>query len=138
MTPVYAGPTVIIGEVAFPVEVAVTPEQRRQGLSGRESLEAQAGMLFVYDSPRPMRFWMVRMQFPLDFVWIGSDCIVGEITHDVPFPPPDAEDAEIARVGPSAEMQFVVEINGGEAEELGLGIGQTAEFAGSIEGRFGC
>ena len=122
----------------MPVEVAVTPEQHRQGLSDRESLSAGTGMLFVFESPRSLRFWMVRMQFPLDFVWIGADCRVGEIARDIPPPPPNANDSEIARVSPSEEMQYVLEINGGEAESLGLGVGQTVEFAGSIEGRFGC
>ena len=120
------------------MEVAATPEQRQQGLSDRESLEPGAGMLFVYESARPLQFWMVRMQFPLDFLWIGADCTVGEITRDVPAPPLDADDSEIARVSPSGEMQFVLEINGGEAEELGLGTGDGVVFGGSIEGRYGC
>ena len=120
------------------MEVAVTPEQRRQGLSDRESLESGAGMLFVYESARPLQFWMVRMQFPLDFVWIGDDCTVGEISRDVPPPPPGADDSEIVRVSPSGEMQFVLEINAGEAEALGLGVGDGVVFGGSIEGRFGC
>ena len=116
----------------------MTPEQRRQGLSGREALESGGGMLFVYESARPLQFWMVRMQFPLDFVWIDDDCKVGEITQNVPPPLPGAEDSEIVRVSPSGEMQFVLEINAGEAEALGLGVGDGVVFGGSIEGRFGC
>ena len=116
----------------------MTPEQRRQGLSDREALESGGGMLFVYESARPLQFWMVRMQFPLDFVWIGDDCTVGEISRDVPPPPPGADDSEIVRVSPSGEMQFVLEINAGEAEALGLGVGDGVVFGGSIEGRFGC
>jgi len=129
---------VVIGSTAFPVEVAETPEQRRQGLSERESLESGAGMLFVYESARSLQFWMVRMQFPLDFVWIGDDCTVGEISRDVPPPSPGADDSEIVRVSPSGEMQFVLEINAGQAEALGLGVGDGVVFGGSIEGRFGC
>ena len=128
----------IIGEVAFTVEVAVTGEQRRQGLSGRESLESGSGMLFVYESARPLQFWMVRMQFPLDFVWIGDDCKVREISRDIPAPPADAEDSEIARVRPSGEVQYVLEVNAGEAEELEVGVGDGVVFGGSIEGRYGC
>ena len=128
----------IIREVAFPVEVAVTPEQRRQGLSDRESLESGSGMLFVFESPRFLTFWMVRMQFPLDFVWIRDDCTVGEISRDIPKPPPNADDSEIARVSPSGEVQYVLEINAGEAEELEVGVGDGVVFGGSIEGRYGC
>ena len=95
-------------------------------------------MLFVYESPGPLQFWMVRMQFPLDFVWIGADCTVGEISNNIPPPPLDAEDAQIARVSPSGDMQYVLEINGGEVVVLGLEIGQSVAFAGSIAGQFGC
>ena len=137
-TPLYTTPTVIIGPVAFPVEVAVTPEQRQQGLSGRPSLASGAGMLFVFESPMPLQFWMKRMQFPLDFVWIGADCTIGEITRDVPLPPPDTKDSDLARISPQGDMQYVLEINAGEAAELGLEPGQSVVFAGSIDGRYGC
>ncbi len=95
-------------------------------------------MLFVFESPRSLQFWMVRMQFPLDFVWIGDDCTVGEITSDVPPPPPNADDSEIARISPEGEMQYVLEINGSEAAALGLQVGQSVVFEGPIAGRFGC
>ena len=116
----------------------MTPEQRRQGLSDKGSLASGAGMLFVYESPGPLQFWMVRMRFPLDFVWIGDDCTVGEITPDVPPPPPNADDSEIARISPEGEMQYVLEINGGEAAGLGLQVSQSVVFEGPIAGRFGC
>ena len=116
----------------------MTPEQRQQGLSGRPFLASGAGMLFIFESPMPLQFWMVRMQFPLDFVWIGTDCTVGEISNNIPPPPLDAEDAQIARVSPSGDMQYVLEINGGEVVVLGLEIGQSVVFAGSIDGRYGC
>ena len=137
-TPLYTSPTVVIGTVAFPVEVAVTAEQRQQGLSGRPSLASGAGMLFIFESPMPLQFWMKRMRFPLDFVWIEAECTIGEITRDVPPPPPDADNSEVARVSPSADMQYVLEINGGEAAEFGLEPGQPVVFGGSIVGHFGC
>ncbi len=137
-TPLYTSPTVVIGIVAFPVEVAVTAEQRQQGLSGRPSLASGAGMLFIFESPMPLQFWMKRMQFPLDFVWIGADCTIGEITRDVPPPPPGTEDSDLARISPQDDMQYVLEINAGEAAELGLEPGQSVAFAGSIDGRYGC
>ena len=137
-TPLYTTPTVVLGAVAFPVEVAVTAEQRQQGLSGRPSLASGAGMLFVFESPMPLQFWMKRMQFPLDFVWIEADCTIGEITRDVPPPPPGTEDSDLARISPQDDMQYVLEINAGEASGQGLEPGQSVVFAGSIAGRFEC
>ena len=96
------------------------------------------GMLFIFEEPMPLQFWMKRMQFPLDFVWIGTDCTIGEITRDVPPPPPGTDDSDLARISPQGDMQYVLEINVGEASELGLEPGQVVVFAGSIDGRFGC
>ena len=137
-TPSYTSPTVVIGDAAIPVEVAVTPEQRQQGLSGRPSLASGAGMLFVFESPMPLQFWMKRMQFPLDFVWIGADCTIGEITRDVPPPPPGTKDSDLTRISPQGDTQYVLEINAGEAAVLGLEPSQSIVFAGSIDGRYGC
>ena len=137
-TPTYTSPTVVIGSAAFPVEVAVTAEQRQQGLSGKPSLASGAGMLFVFESAMPLQFWMKRMQFPLDFVWIGADCTIGEITRDVPPPPPGTKDSDLERINPQGDTQYVLEINAGEASVQGLEPGQVVVFAGSIVGRYGC
>ena len=70
-TPVELGPAVVIGDVVLPVELAITPEERRQGLSDRPSLAPGTGMLFVFESDGHRQFWMKNMHFPLDMVWIG-------------------------------------------------------------------
>lgn len=136
--PASPGPAVMIGGAVFPVELAVTDAERRQGLSDRPSLAPGAGMLFVFESDGPRRFWMKNMHFPLDMVWIGSDCAVGEISGGVPPPPPGADDADVARVSPGQEAQYVLEINGGEAAALGLEAGDPVVFAGAIAGQYGC
>ena len=48
------------------VELAITPEARAQGLSGRPSLSENEGVLFVFDKPDKYSFWMKNMNFPLD------------------------------------------------------------------------
>ena len=78
------------------------------------------------------------MQFPLDFVWIEADCTIGEITRDVPPPPSDTKDADLARINPQGDTQYVLEINAGEASGQGLEPGQSVVFTGSIDGRYGC
>lgn len=50
------------------VEVADTPKERKQGLSGRKNLAKDKGMLFVYKKPQKHSFWMKNMLFPLDFI----------------------------------------------------------------------
>ena len=75
-------PAVVIGDATFDVELANTPPLRTQGLSDRPSLPEQTGMLFIFDSGRTSQFWMYRMQFPLDFVWIGENCTVVDVTEE--------------------------------------------------------
>lgn len=65
-------PTVIIGDTAVIVEIADDVFERSRGLSGRESLPENQGMLFVFDNPDFHGIWMKEMFFPIDIVWIGT------------------------------------------------------------------
>ena len=96
------------------------------------------GMLFVFESDGHRQFWMKNMHFPLDMVWIGSDCAVGEISGEVPASPPGTDDSAVVRVSPEEEAQYVMEINGGEAAALGLAANDPVSFAGTIAEQYGC
>src|SRR3989344_573955 len=52
------------------VNLATTDAAREQGLSGRENLKEEEGMLFVFDYPDKYSFWMKDMNFPIDMIWI--------------------------------------------------------------------
>ena len=71
-----------IGEAQLAVEVRDTEEGRSRGLSGREKLGEDEGMLFVFDQPGIYGFWMKEMKFPLDFIWI-RDNVVTEVRENV-------------------------------------------------------
>ncbi|MFN3487243.1 MAG: nucleotide-binding domain containing protein, partial [Planctomycetota bacterium] len=62
-----------IGRLVIDAEVARTAEERAQGLSGRDSLAEDAGMLFVLEREHVPSFWMKGMRFPLDFVWVSAE-----------------------------------------------------------------
>jgi uncharacterized membrane protein (UPF0127 family) len=79
------GPTVTIRNQVVSIEIARTPAQQVQGLSDRASLDWNRGMLFVYDEANFQSFWMRRMHFDIDIVWIRGGRIVG-IEHFVPYP----------------------------------------------------
>lgn len=127
-----------MGEVTFSVDLADTPDKRTRGLSGRPSLDAYTGMLFVFDSESRVTFWMKEMEFPLDFVWIGSDCSVADISQDVPEPPPGMNLSALPRYQPSVPVQYVLEINAGVIEAAGISKGDPVGFGGSMTGRYGC
>ncbi len=125
-------PSVVVGEVAFQVELAVTPAERQQGLSGHEPLAPREGMLFVYGEPRVLSFWMRGMLFPLDFVWIGPECTVVDITPEVPIPPPGAALGGLPTYSPSSPASYNLEIGAGEAVRGGLGLGDPVRFVGIV------
>ena len=132
------GARVIIGDAVYWVDLALTPEERTRGLSGRPSLNIHAGMLFVYDDDGPRTFWMPDMHFPLDMVWIRSDCTVAGVTADVPNPPLDLPRDQLPRYPSSEPVRFILEINAGHAATHNIVPDSRVEFAGHIQGEWGC
>ena len=133
------GPAVRIGgEATYSVDMAVTEPERRQGLSGREFMAQDAGMLFVFEDEQPRQFWMKDMRFPLDIIWIDGQCRLVGVSADVPTPPPNADDADIPRAPSNLPARYVLELNAGEWARAALSEGDLIEFLGPIAGRYGC
>ena len=99
---------------------------------------ASRAMLFVYEEDGPRTFWMPDMHFPLDMVWIRSDCIVDGVTAEVPNPPLDTPGDELPRYPSTGPVRFILEVNAGQAGTHNIVPGSRVEFAGQIEGRWGC
>ena len=137
-TPTPNVPLVRIGDTVYVVDLALTSEERVQGLSGRPSLDADRAMLFVYERDGPLWFWMPDMHFPLDMVWIRADCTVAGVTADVPNPPLDTPRDQLPRYPASEPVRFVLEINAGQAETHAIIPGSPVVFAGTITGQWGC
>ena len=136
--PLESGPVVRIGTVEFAVELAVTPEERTQGLSDRPHLAPDTGMLFVYRQQNRYSFWMRNMHFPLDILWISADCTVADASLNVPPPEPGQTTDQLPRYSPAVPVQYVLEINAGEAAAKGILVGDSVQFTGDLDGRFGC
>ena len=137
-TAVVAGPAVSLDGVIFPVELAITSPERQQGLSDRPALAPGSGMLFIFEAEQGLSFWMKNMHFPLDMVWIGAGCTVVDISRDVPAPLPGTKNSDLPTYSPEGDAQYVLEINAGEAQALGLGPGAPVSFEGTISGEYGC
>ena len=137
-TPLPDAPLVRIGDAVYVVDLAVTGAERAQGLSGRPSMAADRAMLFVYEEDGPRTFWMPDMHFPLDMVWIRSDCTVDGVTELVPNPPLDTPRDQLPRYPSTGPVRFILEINAGQAEAWGIVPGSPVQFAGQIAGRWGC
>ena len=121
-------PVVEVGGAAFMVEIAASPDERSRGLSGRDRLPEGSGMLFVYNEPAVPGFWMRGMRFALDFVWIGADCEVADLTPDVPAPGPATPVGELPVYRPSTPVLFNLEVNAGSAARHDIGVGDAVRF----------
>lgn len=115
-------PTVVINGHAVEIEVARTPEEQARGLSGRESLAENAGMLFVYEQSITPSFWMKEMNFPLDIIWIGEDKKIVDITENM------LPETYPQTFQPKALVQYVLEVNAGWAKNHNISIDDRAEF----------
>ena len=62
-----------INDKEYRVKIAYTDEEKSRGLQGINSLPEDEGMLFVYDEPQTVGFWMDDTNIPLDIVFIDDD-----------------------------------------------------------------
>lgn len=74
-----------IGDKEYNVEVARTEEEKVKGLQEKESLGEDEGMLFVYDEPQELAFWMKDTAIPLDIVFIDEDGEVISVQQGQPY-----------------------------------------------------
>lgn len=104
------------GKARFAVDVADDVEERARGLMFVESLPTMAGMLFVYEREQLTSFWMENTLIPLDMIFADAEGIVTKVhANAVPL-----DRTGIPSGGP---VRFVLEINGGMAERLGIDAG---------------
>ncbi len=121
-----------VGGLVFQAELARTPAEREQGLSGRASLPDDGGMLFVFQEEHRPGFWMRGMRFPLDFIWISRDRRVVDLTENVPPPEPGVPIEELPRYQPDDAVLYVLEVNAGVVREFGIQVGDAVTFAPDI------
>ena len=97
------------------LEVARTPSEQAMGLMYRKSLPANRGMLFPFNPPQPVYFWMKNTLIPLDMVFLRNG-VVQNIAANVP---PCTSDP-CPTYGPGTTVDQVIELQGGRTAELGL------------------
>jgi uncharacterized membrane protein (UPF0127 family) len=128
-----SGPRVVLPSGAVvTVEVAVTDQERAQGLMFRESMPKDAGMVFLFDGLEIRPFWMKNCHFPLDMIYATKDGTVVDVLKNVPPCAPDPAPCE--GVTPKAKADTVLEVNAGVADAQGAVPGVKLKFV-SIPGR---
>jgi uncharacterized membrane protein (UPF0127 family) len=115
----------------FQVEVVDTADERAEGLMRRESLPRFSGMLFVYERPQPVAFWMRNTLIPLDMLFFDAE---GRLVRVKSQAQPHDETPVVGGDG----IQYVLEINGGLAAELGIDLGAELRHPALADPAWGC
>lgn len=111
------------GVVTFDVEIADTADERARGLMFRRDLASNHGMLFVYEEPQAVSFWMRNTYIPLDMIFVNARGVIRHIGANAR--PLDETPIPGAAPGdPAPERLMVLEIGGGEAARRNLAPGQ--------------
>jgi hypothetical protein len=117
------------GEVIY-AELAVTDQERQQGLMFREGINPDQGMLFVFEREGIHSFWMKNMKFSIDILWLDRDKRIVHIEKKVP---PCLRE-ECPSYSPPVFSKYVLEIKEGYAEEYELELYDRLEFILNKEG----
>lgn len=105
-------------------ELAVTDEERQQGLMFREDLRENQAMLFVFEEEGIHSFWMKNMRFPIDIIWLDKDRRIIHIEPQVPACQRDP----CPSYSPGRPAQYVLELRSGCAEKHGLRLNDILAF----------
>ncbi|MCT7954064.1 DUF192 domain-containing protein [Laspinema palackyanum] len=108
-----------IGDQTIDLEVATTPQQQAIGLMYRSEIAPNRGMLFPFNPPRPVTFWMKNVEINLDMIFLRD----GEVLAIAADVPPCTTDPCPFYGPPNTPIDHVLELGGGRAAELGIQVG---------------
>ena len=101
---------ITIGDKKYKVEIADTHEKQEKGLMGRESLPENQGMLFIYDEPQDLSYWMKNTLISLDIIFIDDDMEVVSVKQGQPMSEEPITENDV---------QYVLEVNSNSGIEEG-------------------
>ena len=105
-------------------ELAKTPEQRQLGLMFREGINADQGMLLVFEEEDLFSIWMKNMKFSLDLLWLDQEKRIVHIECGVP--PCRAEPC--ATYSTQIPAMYVLELPAGSVKQNSLKLYDRLEF----------
>ena len=75
---------ILINDNEYAVKLAVSDEDKETGLQGCTSLQKNEGMLFIYDTPQTVQYWMKDCEIPLDIIFIDEDWEIMDVVQGEP------------------------------------------------------
>ncbi|MEA3292898.1 MAG: DUF192 domain-containing protein [Patescibacteria group bacterium] len=108
----------------FNVELAISPEERTKGLMFRKSLGDKNGMLFIFEKEARHSFWMKNTLISLDIIWIDENSKIIFINENTQ----PCKNSFCPSVDSGKKAKYVLEINAGIAENIGLAVGDKVKI----------
>ena len=100
--------------LTYRVELATTPRQQAYGLMHVEAMDADAGMLFIFDDMAVRSFWMKNTLIPLDMLFFDDE---GRLVSAVEAAAPGSLISRRS-AGPA---KYVLELNAGSMRADSIG-----------------
>ena len=122
-------PWVEIGGERYAVEIADDDAERARGLMFRDAMADDRGMLFIHDSQEPLAYWMKNTRIPLDILYFDDARRLVSQRRGVP---PCSLGDGCPNYPSGAPARYVLELNAGHAERLGLQDGAELRFGPGI------
>lgn len=123
--PDYEKTTISVNGFKVSMAIASTNEQRIRGLSGVEKMNENEGMLFLFDKPSKQGFWMNKMNFPIDIIWLDSN---NQVVHIEKQLEPCKLILACPIYNPELDSLYVIELRSGFADNHSIKNGMIINF----------
>lgn len=120
--------TLYLGDGVFNGRIAMNDADRKQGLSGLDSLPVNQALIMAYPGDGQWQIWMKDMKFPIDIIWLNSDKKVVYIAKNA-----TPEDSTNTVFTPTGSARYVVEVPAGTVENRKITTNRTATFDIKVE-----
>ena len=117
--------------VLFDLVVSKSPEAKMKGLSRIDQIP-ENGMIFLFDSPQYLIFWMKDMRFSIDIIWVNGNKIVG-IAENAQNEPPNTPDSYLKKYLSGVKADKVIELNAGDAKKFNIKEGSIIKIKNGEE-----
>jgi uncharacterized protein len=119
--------SIVLNNTKYNFEIAQTIAQKTIGLSNRNTLCKNCGMIFVYPKENIYPFWMKDTLIPLDMIWLDKNGKI--VDYKKAFPEPNTPINKLTLYKNTSPAQYVIELNLGDFDKLKLKIGDTIDIS---------
>ena len=111
----------LVGDHLFKVELAETPSQRQIGLSNRGHDKKNYFMVFIFESPQKVSFWMKDTKIDLSLVFIDSNNKVNEIISL-------KANSLNSKISKSSNIKYALEVPKGYVTQNAIAVGDNFQL----------